>query len=436
MTATASKKPRRAKHNYTIAQRKTAKATPATGPLKISDSNGLYLHCAVSGSKTWMLAYRFNEKQKFYKVGPYPTLDIDDARDIAREKRKLLRAGIDPTDHDEQTRARNQRTQACTLNTIADEWFTEQETRWVATTTQKILNSYNTYARNGLGRLPIAMVDAAMIHTLIRGIAKRTRATGNEIKATGAPHVALRLRQALDAIFRYAIGTGRATINPVAMMRTRDAIKLPKARHNRALTKDELREVLRKLRDASMYRSTRCAIFFMLRTGARTSEVVNATWDEFDLDEALWSVPAERMKNRHPHLVPLSHQIVSMLRDLYRHTGHQQWVFLGRKGQPLCDESPNAVFKRIGLDGDDWFRGHGSRGTFATILAEEGKHSAEVVEKQLAHVQQNKVRLAYTHSAKFLAQRRALMQSWSDMFEELELHDEGQPDTKALQTAA
>lgn len=421
MNASASpKKP-------TIAARKTIKATDR--PLKLTDRDGLYLHVAVAGSKVWHLAYRFDDKQRVYKIGPYPQIDLDEARDIAHEQRKLVVAGIDPREHAEQKKLKNQASQQSTLWSVCVAWLEHRDGTWAPRTGERARRFLERYVKDGLGQLPVASVDAGMIHNLLTGIAKGTIKTGKERRA-GAPTVALAIRQSLNEVFRFAIGTGRATVNPVTMMRAADSVKrTTRPRHNRALNAGQLRELLVAVDGATLTTITRAAVRLLFLTAVRTGELIGARWTEIDLETALWTIPPHRMKGREEHVVPLSVQAVALLRDLHQLTGTGGYVFPNYRDdkQHMGNTSLTSLFVRLGFVGDKWFRGHGVRGTFST-WANELDIPADHVERSLAHRERNAVRLAY-NSARWLPQRRALMQRWADALDALAVpeQDEQEP---------
>lgn len=404
---------------------KLIKSTKVLGkPVKLADGDGLYLHLAVAGSATWMLAYRFGERQLAYRIGPHPQIDLDEARDIAHEKRQLLRAGIDPRAHDEQEKAKNIAAQGSTLWSVCEDWLEHRAGTWAPRTETRARNFLERYVRDGLGKLPVASVDAGMVHTLISDIARGR--TGKERRAA-APTSALAVRQMLNEVFRFAIGTSRASVNPVAMMKASDAVKrTTKPRHNRALNADQLKVLLTAVEGATLTVPVRAAVRLLFLTAVRTNELIGARWDEIDLDAALWTIPASRMKGRAEHLVPLSSQAVALLRDLRKLTGGGEWVFPNYRdaSRHMGNTSLTGMFVRLGCTDEDWFRGHGCRGSFST-WANEHDFNRDHIEKSLAHIEKDTVRLAY-NSARWLPQRRVLMQSWANMIDSL-LAPQAQP---------
>lgn len=409
----AEKAARRAKHNYTISARHKAKATPETGPIKISDRDGLYLRVAVNGSKTWHLAYSFGGKQRTYRIGDYPMVDLDDARDIAHDRRKLIAAGIDPAMHDEHQRIKNITAAADTLWSICESWLDHRAGTWSKRTGDRARQFLERYVRDGLGKLPIRDINAGHVHDLLTGIAKGKIRTGKE-RREGAPSVALAVRQMLNEVWRHAIGTARAKENPVAMMRAGDVVKKPKTKHNKALNDVELRRILQAVEGATLLPNSRAAVRLLFLTAVRTGELIAARWSEFNFDDGVWSIPAERMKSRLPHVVPLSVQAVRILREHKLMTGGSEWVFPNyRDGKRhMGNTTLNNVFVRLGFVDDAWFRGHGCRGSFST-WANENDWPVDHVERSLAHVERNAVRASY-NAARWLPQRRALMQAWAD----------------------
>jgi integrase len=236
----------------------------------------------------------------------------------------------------------------------------------------------------------------------------------NRIESRGAATVALLVRQWSSAVFRYAVATLRADHDPAAALK--GAIHRPKVQHHKPLTREQIIQFSKALEQYGGYKTTVIALRLMLLTFVRTVELRKAEWVEFDLDRAEWRIPAERMKMREPHIVPLSRQAVELLRELRTHTGGRPLLFPNYRNpnESMTATTLNRALERIGLNGKGsiGFSAHGFRATASTMLREMGFRS-DVIERQLAHAERNKVRASY-NQAEYLDDRRHLMQMWAD----------------------
>ncbi|MCI5149153.1 MAG: hypothetical protein D3916_07180 [Candidatus Electrothrix sp. MAN1_4] len=236
-----------------------------------------------------------------------------------------------------------------------------------------------------------------------------------KIESRGALEIAHKVLQRMNAVFRFAVQTGRATYNPAADMQ--GALKTRKVVHRAALSRDEMPEFMRNLAQADIDITTKAALCFTILTAARSGETRGATWDEINLDTALWRIPAKRMKMDNPHNVPLSTQAVAIIEQMGRLHGKEGLVFPGRDGvKPLSENTMLYALYRMGYHSRATV--HGFRAVFSTI-ANESDFDGDVIEKALAHEQRNKVRAAY-HRSEYLEQRRELMQWWGNLLQEME----------------
>ena len=254
-----------------------------------------------------------------------------------------------------------------------------------------------------VGKLPIRSVSAAHLLEVL-----------NRIEGRGAATVALLVRQWSSAVFRYAVATLRADADPAAALK--GAIQRPRVQHHKPLTREQIGEFSKALEQYGGYRTTVIALRLMLLTFVRTVELRKAEWHEFDLDRAEWRIPAERMKMRESHIVPLSAQAVELLRELNTHTGGRRLLFpnLRKPNECMTATTLNRALERMGFNGKDsiGFSAHGFRATASTMLNEMGCR-ADVIERQLAHAERNKVRASY-NQAEYLDERRQMMQAWAD----------------------
>lgn len=258
-----------------------------------------------------------------------------------------------------------------------------------------------------VGKLPIRSVTSAHLLEIVR-----------RIEARGAVTVALLVRQWSSAIFRYAVATLRADGDPAAALK--GAIHRPKVEHHKPLSRSEIVSFIGAVDKYGGYRTTVIALRLMLLTFVRTVELRKGEWSEFDLQNAEWRIPAERMKMREPHVVPLSEQAVVLLRELQTYTGGRGLLFPNYRNPKECMTATtlNRALERMGFNGKGsiGFSAHGFRATASTLLNEMGYRS-DVIERQLAHSERNKVRASYNH-AEYMEERRSMMQDWADFLED------------------
>jgi integrase len=394
-----------------LTELKCKNTKPAGKPYKLSDSGGMYLEIMPNGSKYWRLKYRINGKEKRLALGVYPEVSLSDAREGRDKARKILKDGIDPS-HAKQEQKRFQRLNAAnTFEIIAREWHEHIKARWTEGYAKELLNRLEKDVFPALGNRPIASITAPQILDTVR-----------KIESRGAHEIARRTLQCLGQIFRYAVVTSRAESDP-----TRDlkgALKPFKKGHYAALEVKDLPEFLQKLErnEARLFPQTLRAINLLMLTFVRTGEMINATWDEFDLKNAMWTIPAARMKMRRDHIVPLSKQAVAILKEQQEFTGKWQWVFpnVVRPQKPMSNNTILKALERMGYKGT--MTGHGFRALAMTAIKEQLGYRHEVVDRQLAHAQKNKVDAAYDR-ATFLKERRKMMQEWANYLEILSNQD-------------
>lgn len=390
----------------TDAKIRNAKSTDT--PQKLADGGGLYLEVRPTGSKLWRYRYRIAGKENVYALGDYPTVGLAEAREAHRKARALVDQGIHPSHNRQAERLANVNANANTFEVVAREWIGKKRGGWTPYYLRQVERFLGADVFPYVGKLPIRSVTAAHLLEIIR------RAEGR-----GAETVALLLRQWCSAIFRYGVATLRADADPAAALK--GAIHRRKVEHAKALSRPQIAEFARALRDYGGYRTTVIALELLLLTFVRTAELRKAMWSEFDLDRAEWRIPAERMKMREMHIVPLSRQAVQLLRELHTHTGQRGMLFPNHRS-PMEFMTPttlNRALERMGFNGQDsiGFSAHGFRATASTILHEMGYRS-DYIERQLAHAERNKVRASYNH-AEYLEDRRSMMQQWADTVDQL-----------------
>jgi integrase len=397
-------------------------AKPQDKPYKIRDRDSMYLRVSVSGSKVWKFDYRLDGKDCSYTLGRFPDLSINDARQRRNDAAKLVASGIHPKAYEQQLQLQTITHNKNTFWAICEDWIEDNRDRWSEYYCGQAIRFLSRYVKDSpLGKMPVRDIKVAHVYDLLQSIAKRKTLSGDERKPGGAPHIAVRLRQHLDAIFRRAIIRGRADANPVAALKASDVVTLPPTRHNRALEADELKCLLDSLSVVGTA-LTRLAMHLLLLTSVRTIELRGATWKEIDLKSAIWAIPGERMKMGHPHVVPLSTQAIEILKEIQKITGAtiaDDYLFpnVKDKSRPMSPTTINAALIRAGFNDERLFRAHGARGTFSTWAHEQG-FAPLAVERQLAHVEKNRVSRAY-NKAEFLPERQKMMQDWGDYLQSM-----------------
>lgn len=379
-------------------------AKPKERPYKLSDARGLFLWVQPGGGKWWRYKYRFAGKEKSLALGAYPDVGLKEARSRHSEARKMLSAGRDPSEAKKEAKRLTFLKSENTFEAIAREWCDSRKHKWVTSYGEAMLTRLERHVFPTLGKRPIADITTPEMLSVLRVVEK-----------TGALDLAQRLMQACGQICRYAIATGRAERNPVADLR--GALKPPVRKHQAYLKAGDLPEYLKKLEAYDGSLQTKLALKFLLLTFVRTGELRAAEWAEINFDEAEWRIPAERMKMRDPHIVPLSQQAIAVLKDLQALTGQWRHVFANQHKPAGCMSENTMLYALYRMGYHSKATGHGFRSTASTILNEHG-FVPDVIERQLAHSERNSVRAAYNH-AQYLPERRKMMQWWADYLDEL-----------------
>lgn len=387
-----------------LTARQVETARPREKEYKLADERGLFLLVKPNGGRYWRMKYRVAGKEKKLSIGVYPDISLAEARLKRDDARKILAEGGDPSEKKQLEKLTKKLTVENTFKALALEWHHHKLASWSESYAESVLEALEKDIFPHVGKRPVAEILPLEMLEVLRMIEKR-----------GALEKMRKVRQYCNQIFRYAIATGRATINPAAELT--GTLTPPKTEHFPHLTVHELPEFLDKLAAYHGSPITRIATSLLLLTGVRTIELRAAEWSEFDFDNALWSIPEARMKMRRKHLVPLSDQVVAILRELQTLTGQYRLVFPGRCdiNKPMSEASVNMVLKRIGYD--KRATGHGFRHTLSTVLHEQGFNSAWI-EMQLAHIDKNSIRGTYNH-ALYLDDRRVMMQWYADFIDTL-----------------
>ena len=397
-------------------------------PIKLTDGGGLYLEVRPSGAKLWRYRYRIARTENVFALGEYcqaPDGETDtekrgrtrhgrltllEARTERDKCRGLVKQGIHPAHNRHAQRVAQVAENANTFEAVAREWIEQRKPKWAPYYLRQVAGFLEADAYPSLGTLPLRSIPAAHLLEIIKRVEKR-----------GAATVAILLRQWASAIFRYAVATLRADSDPAAALK--GAIHRPKVEHRKPLARKDIPEFIKSLESYGGYRTTVIAMRLLLLTFVRTGELRAAEWKEFDLDAAEWRIPAERMKMREPHIVPLSAQAVELLRELQTLTGGQRLLFPNYRRPKTCMTATtlNRALERMGYSGR--FSAHGFRATASTMLNELGYRS-DLIERQLAHAERNKVRASY-NQAEYLTERKEMMQAWANLINEM-----ANPDSK------
>ena len=379
-------------------------AKPREKAYKLADGAGLYLEVVPSGSRYWRMKYRFNGKEKRMAFGVYPAVSLAQARALRDEAKKKLAEGIDPSFAKKEEKLVRDVQLNNTFQAVALEWHGTKVSRWSEGYASDIIEAFNKDIFPYIGQQPVNEIKPLVLLNVLRRMESR-----------GATEKAKKVRQRCSEVFRYAIVTGRAEYNPAADLTS--AMSGHESKHYPFLTVEELPDFFKALSGYTGSPLVVLAARLLILTGVRTGELRGAFWSEFDLEKAVWEIPAERMKMKRPHLVPLSTQALEIVQQFKVMSGQYPLVFPGRNDprKTMSEASINQVFKRIGYTGK--VTGHGFRHTMSTILHEEGFNTAWI-ETQLAHVDKNAIRGTYNH-ALYLEGRREMMQWYADYIDNI-----------------
>lgn len=382
------------------------KAKPAEKAYKLSDERGLQLVVRPTGAKLWQLRYRHHGKEKTASLGQYPDVGLAEAREKRDAARKLVAAGIDPVEAKREEKAAKLASAEHTFEKVAREWWQAWQVSRSDSHVQYVIRRLEQNVFPEIGGRPVSEIQAPELVAMAKAVAAR-----------GALDIAKRCLQMCSQVFRYAIAHGLASRNPAMDIKPSDVLPTrPKTNYARVDARD-LPTLLRKIEAYQGTPITRLAMKLMALTFVRTGELIGAKWEEIDLDNHRWDIPAERMKMRTPHVVPLSVQSVQVLEVLKEISGHREYVFPGERN-PRSHMSNNTILQaleRMGYKGQ--MTGHGFRGIASTLLHEQGYDHAHI-ELQLAHTERNAVSAAYNH-ALYLPQRAKMMQEWADYLDGL-----------------
>jgi integrase len=378
-------------------------AKPREKPYTLSDGDGLLLLIKESGSKSWVLQYWVNGKEKRAGLGKYPVIRLADARELKNTFKRELAHGGNPQERKKAEReeaAKAEAVKSATFGKFANEWYSQQEERWSRSTRRHVQRVLDAYLLPTLGKRPIREITTQELFNLLLDIEKET------------PGTASHTRGVAGRVFQFAVTRGDAEFNIVYNLRN---LLKPRISHHRA-TLTAPKDVADLMTRIEAYKGSdviRAALWFSLYTFQRPGEVRGAAWEEIDFDAALWRIPEQRMKNRRPHVVPLSRQVLELLKQRNSETGVSPFVFssIWSHNSPMSEGTIVLALRAMNYTSEEMCA-HGFR-TLASTNLNEQRWDRDVIELSLSHVEKNAVRDAYNHAEKLL-ERREMMQAWAD----------------------
>lgn len=379
-------------------------------PKKYFDGYGMYLYVKPNGSpkgvKYWRFDFRVNGKYKTLGLGTYPDVSLVEARSERERARQQLSQGIDPSAQRKALKAVKTTNSVNTFEIIGREWLEKQSLHWVPSHADRNKRRLECHIFPLIGDKPITEITPNELLEALQRIEQR-----------GTIETAHRVKSLCDQIFDFAINTLRCINNPAHPIRK----SLQKKKTNHFATITDPVEVGKLLRAIDSYKGffvTECALKLAPLVFVRPNELRRAEWSEIDLDRSTWSIPAEKMKMKRKHIVPLSKQATAIFKELKPFTGSKQFCFPGLRSskRPMSETAVLGALRRMGY-GTDEMCGHGFRSMASTLLNERG-WNRDAIERQLAHCPRDEVRAAYNH-AEYLPERRKMMQEWADYLDTL-----------------
>lgn len=384
---------------------KIKQAKPTDKAYKLSDGEGLQLRIRPNGTKTWLLDYfkPFTKKRNAISFGTYPDISLKKARELKDEAKKLLAQDIDPKEAKDQKAAEAEKALNNTFMHVATDWFDVKKTKITAEYADDVWRSLEIHVFPEMGSVPIEQINAPNTIKILK-----------KVSAKGSLETVRRLCQRLNEIMIFANNTGVIFANPLSGIS--HAFETPKKQHLPTLKPEELKKLMYKLSVASIKLTTRCLIEWQLHTMVRPGEAAGTKWEEIDEKNRLWTIPAERMKKKREHIVPLTDETMALLEVMRPVSAHREHLFPADRNPRTHSNSStaNMALKRMGFAGE--LVSHGMRALASTTLNEKG-FDPDLIEAALAHVDQNETRRAYNR-AEYIERRRELMSWWSGHIEE------------------
>ncbi len=368
------------------------------------DGGGLYLEVRPNGSRYWRYKYRFQGKEKLLAIGVYPDISLKGARTARANASALLDKGLDPSTEKNSGRRITAQPEAQTFEQIAREWMDLQKDGWAQSHYRTVVQRLEGNVFPFIGQRPVSEIQPIEVLDTIK-----------LMEARGVRESAHKTMSICSMIFRYAVASCIISSDPTRDLRGALA-PVVRSQFAAITTRAGAGQLMRAIHDFEGFTLTRLMLLLHAYTFCRPGEIRGAEWSEIDLDAALWTIPAERMKGKREHLVPLSRQALEVLKAALPISGHGRFIFpsIRSAAYPMSNNTANAAIRRMGY-GKEEMTAHGFRAMASTILNEEG-YDPDVIERQLAHVETNKVRAAY-HRAQYLEERRKMMQDWADLLD-------------------
>lgn len=389
-------------------QIRNAKPTEAGKKAKLFDGGGLYLEVTPAGGKIFRLKYRIGGKEKTLTIGKYPAVSLSEARQATENARRLLASGQDPSEAKQQEKRERQAAALNTFESIARRWHTDNLHRWKENHAARIISDFEKDVFPAIGEIQITEISVSDVKAVISAIIAR-----------GATVTAEKVRQWIGAVYQYAAMLEITDRNPAAVLRGH--FEQAKTDHRPALPREELTEFYRRLILAEIEPQNRIALILNMLTFLRSTELRGGQWNEIDFDAAMWTVPAQRMKHektapKPPHAVPLADWTLELLAELKEITGNTPFLFPSRTKTDgfISDATISRIIERMGYKGR--VTPHGFRALASSILNEQG-YNPDAIERQLAHVEEDRIRAAYNR-ADYMDERREMMQWYSDYLRE------------------
>lgn len=379
---------------------------PDARDFKVGDFGGLYLLVKKTGSKSWRFKYRVNGKEKLLVFGDYPHVGLARARALRDDARSKLASGLDPSEEKKIAKKVAEAEAKETFAAIADEFLGKLRAEKKADATLDKAEWLLSMAKADFGKQPIRDVNSTMVLQTLR-----------KLEAKGNFETAKRLRSKVGAVFRFAIASGVADNDPTYALR--DALVRARSKPRAAVTDPvRLGALLRAIDGCNSHHLTRLALQLLALLAQRPGELRLATWDEIDLEKAIWTIPAERMKMRRPHQVPLPKRAIEILKDLHFVTGNGTYLFPGqtRRAETMSENTLNKALRIMGFAKEE-MTSHGFRATFATLANESGLWNPDAIERALAHVDKNAIRRVYARG-EYWDERVRIAEWWSGYLEE------------------
>jgi len=394
----------------TLTDTRIRNAKPKDKFYRLADGGGMYLEITPSGGKWWRLKYRIDGREKRLSLGTYPTVSLKDAREKREAARKLLSDGIDPSENRKAIKLSRTQQSTNSFEVIAREWFATKSKTWAASHGDKVIRRLERDIFPWLGSRPISVIAPSELLATVRRIEERD-----------AIETARRALLNCSQVFRYAVGTGRASRDPVPDLR--GALRPTKAIHRATITDPKaISELLNAIDNYHGSFITKCALRLAPLVFVRPGELRAAEWSEINLDNAEWNIRAERMKMREPHLVPLSTQAIAILREIHPLTGGGKYVFPSELtgARSMSENTVLFALRRMGFS-KETITGHGFRAMARTILDEVLQERPDYIEHQLAHAVRDPNGRAYNRTS-HLPERRKMMQRWADYLDDLKVN--------------